>query len=323
MSKAVVIIGAGASADFGVPTLRDLFKDRHAREYLMQDEWLHRNLKKIFWTPRGHNIDSSDKSLTVEEMLTILKDWENDPKLNNLINISALPKFKRHLYVLIKKAVYDGKSSQGAHLNPLLEFCEENYKLTTWSSFNWDCLFESSFWYTFRKNPNLLIDLDNWRSDTSKHEFLKLHGGINWWIIEKRLTYLQFGSSGSLQQEWRNYANETKNSNTPVILEPSAYKYMDPLYQQTLECQWKVFFDRLCKATHVIIVGYTMPDSDKEARSRIISAFQINPKCKWIVVDPSQEVHDRYLRLLGYERLKCIGLGLSGFNNDLANNLRF
>ena len=37
MSKAVVILGAGASSDFGVPTLQGIFKDKWARQYLKQD----------------------------------------------------------------------------------------------------------------------------------------------------------------------------------------------------------------------------------------------------------------------------------------------
>jgi hypothetical protein len=70
MANAVVILGAGASADFGVPTLRGIFKDRHARTFLNSRKTFNKRLNEIFWTPRGHTVDTSDQSLTIEEMLT-------------------------------------------------------------------------------------------------------------------------------------------------------------------------------------------------------------------------------------------------------------
>src|SRR2546430_1896515 len=69
--KIVVVMGAGASADFGVPTLRSIFKDPQADAYLKRDEVLHDWLLKTFWGPRGHSVATSDQSITVEEMLTV------------------------------------------------------------------------------------------------------------------------------------------------------------------------------------------------------------------------------------------------------------
>ena len=96
-------------------------------------------------------------------------------------------RFRRSLYVLIKKAVYDGKNTQGRHLNPVIKFGSDHFDQVTWASFNWDCLFEASFYYSSgpnslaRHNPNVVINLLNWRHSASCHTFLKLHGGINWW----------------------------------------------------------------------------------------------------------------------------------------------
>ena len=57
MSKAVVILGAGASSDFGVPTLQGIFKDKWARQYLKPDSFLAQKLDEIFWAPRGHTLN--------------------------------------------------------------------------------------------------------------------------------------------------------------------------------------------------------------------------------------------------------------------------
>jgi len=81
MARAVIILGAGASADFGVPTLATVFKDLRAQLYLMLNPPVLSQLEQFFWTPRGHSLATSDQSVTVEDMLTILRDWENEPNV--------------------------------------------------------------------------------------------------------------------------------------------------------------------------------------------------------------------------------------------------
>jgi len=120
MANAVVILGAGASADFGVPTLRSVFKDAYAQLYLSTDAVLRQRLEEIFWQPRGHTLQTSDQSLTIEEMLTILRDWEQEECLAARPDKGMLHDFRTRLYVLIYNAVFAGKSSKSAHLNPLI-----------------------------------------------------------------------------------------------------------------------------------------------------------------------------------------------------------
>ena len=153
------------------------------------------------------------------------------------------------------------------------------------------------------------------------HEFLKLHGGINWWVIRQRLTYLQFGYRGELEKKWEDYAAAQESEDMPVILEPSAYKYNDPIYR-FLEPQWKKLFERLCEADVVIVVGYSLPEGDTQARSKILTAFQTNPECRWLIVDPSDFTRERYRRLLGTRSLRFHPAGLAGFNNDIQANLQ-
>ena len=225
MPKAVLILGAGASADFGVPTLRRIFKDPQAQLYLKQNPQLHEQIQRVFWEPRGYNLQTSDQSLTIEEMLTILRDWEqeNCPKPKEDFHA-----FRQLLYVLIYKAVFTGKSSSGQHLNPLIWKCGSRLEQITWASFNWDCVFEASFYYQSggpgpyggRHNPNMLIDLAGWRRGYGKHEYLKLHGSINWWVIGGRPTYLSFGGwQSELSSKWRDYGNGNCGDDFPIILE--------------------------------------------------------------------------------------------------------
>lgn len=327
MSKAVVILGAGASADFGIPTLKGLFQNGQVRQYLRQHPTLHSRLCEIFWNRRGHNLDSSDRSLTIEEMLTLLRDWEKDPGPNRP-DVSFAEDFRKSLYIVIKKAVFDGRNTRPEHLNPVIDICNAKYERVTWASFNWDCIFDASFWYwqpyqgpRSRSNPRLVIQMENWFGEWHKHEFLKLHGSINWWMINNRLTYLPFSSTGGLTAKWQEYEATPDCRDRPVILEPSAYKYHDPLYT-ILEPQWSHFFQRLCEADSIIIIGYSLPEADVQARLKLMTAFQMNPSCKWLVIDSSEQTITRYKRLLGDTCLTAKEMGLVAFNADIRRHMQ-
>lgn len=250
----VVILGAGASAGFGVPTLRQLFKDAKARQYLRQNRFLRETLEEVIWSPRGHNLEKSHLGFTIEEILTLLRDSERQSyELPSVLNAREVERFRRDLYVLIKKAIYDGKSSSKACLNPLLRFVKARASKATWASFNWDCLFESSFYYSSadpgmpRTNPSLAVQLSGWTGNQStRHVFLKLHGGINWWFENDRIRYLPFGSQPELNDRWAAY-EAGQAGGEPVILEPSYYKYSGPMYER-LKPQWERFAKALASA---------------------------------------------------------------------------
>src|SRR5690242_10648741 len=252
--NAVVILGAGATAGFGVPTLRSLFKDQHAREYLAQNARLLSWLRDLIWTPRGLDLESSHLGPSVEDILTLMRDSERqDYGLPQILTGADLASLPQGLYVLIKRAIYDGKSSRRAVLNPLLHTMRQHAQHTTWASFNWDCLFEASFWYSSgpyagRVNPELAIEVMGWGdvSQAGRHTFLKLHGGINWWYINGQISYLPFGVNPELNARWWAYERGTAEGE-PVILEPSHYKYAGPIYT-LLKPQWQSFAAALLMA---------------------------------------------------------------------------
>lgn len=331
MSKLVVILGAGASADFGVPTLGGLFKDTHSKIYLQKNTWLLNHLEQIFWKPRGHDLRTSDESLTVEEMLTILRDWEQEKTVPPKLSTDDLARFRKEIYVLIYKALFEGKSTKSAHLNKLLDFARVQFDQVTWASFNWDCIFESSFWYssgdwgppgqTNRRNPRLVVNLKNWNNGGSKHIYLKLHGGINWWYDNKSLCYCRFSGSGDLASKWATYASEAVPTSHPVILEPSYYKYTDSLYD-LLKPQWEHFLKSLIEADYVLVIGYSLPSADSQARCKMLTAFQANLTNSWAVIDPSTEVVKHYRRLFGKTRIQSSLGTLVAFNNDFEQNFQ-
>lgn len=308
--RCVIILGAGASAPFGVPTLRHLFQDAHARRYLDENPAFNKILHDVFWTPRGLNLDSSHQGLTLEEILTVIRDYEKHTFGVKNLSKTDVTNFRKHLYALSKRAVFDGKSSTGRHLNSLILFTKERFKHTTWGSFNWDCLFEASFYYhgghtwEHRSNPTIAVTLRNWRATYNSTLFLKLHGGVNWWYENNGLSYLPFGPGGELDKHWSAY-EQNKVEGHPVLLEPSFYKYDDPVYN-LLKPQWDRFVQELLQAHVIIVIGYSLPEADPEARRALTIAFQGNQSAKFIVFDKSDWVRDRYERIFGKTRLRCV-----------------
>jgi hypothetical protein len=303
-----------------------VFKDPFATRQLDRDEFLRTKLNEIFWAPRGLTLDTSERGPNVEEILTMLRDSERQTYgLAKLLG-DELPRFRRALYVLIKTAVYDGKSSQGRHLNPLIQFARANFSSMTWATFNWDCVFESSFYYSSgtdgwtRSNPEIVIPLGNWRNTRGRHRLLKLHGGINWWFENNAVTYLPFGYATDLHQRWNEYARDAAPGH-PVILEPSAYKYQDPIYE-ILKPQWNSFVQSLVEADCVIVIGYSLPSMDQDARTAITLAFQQNTAAKWLIINHNAAVCDHYTRLLGSRRVTCLPISLQEFNADIETILR-
>ena len=318
------ILGAGASAPFGVPTLANVFKDLQARRHLRHDEFLLNKLDEHFWGPRGHNLETSNQTLTVEEILTLVRDFEQWPYEIPALLGDETERFRKSLYVLIKKVVYDGKHSRGRHLNSVIRFARQNFDHVTWASFNWDCIFEASFYYSSgnigdysRHNPKLVVNLLNWRYSGSSHTFLKLHGGINWWYEDGSIHYLPFGNQRDLNERWQAY-EENRTTGNPVILEPSYYKYDDPMYE-LLKPQWNRLVESLLEADLVVIIDYSLPPADPEARRALTVGFQSNTDAKLVVVDISEQVCDRYERLFGASRMLPIRQSIADVSEDLQN----
>ncbi|MCH8911787.1 MAG: hypothetical protein IH867_13765 [Chloroflexi bacterium] len=329
MTTAVVVLGAGASADFGVPTLKEMFGDPHAQEYLLEvNRPLRSMLENIFWAPRGYGLATAANSLTVEQMLTILKDIEvNRDQVGSLLP-SATRLVRRGLYSLIKKSIFDDRNSRPAHLNGIIDHLGERFDSVVWASFNWDCIFESSFWYRVpwgmgygsRSNPQLTSPMMNWVNGGPKHRLLKLHGGINWWRVRGQIVYKKFTKNSELDDAWSRFESNRTDEPHPVILEPSSYKYGGDVFN-LLKPQWRVFLNSLVEADVVIVVGYSLPDFDEWARSNMSASFQRNSRAKWLIVDPSQLVIDHYQQLFGIKRVSYAKMTLAEFDADLSNNL--
>jgi hypothetical protein len=153
----------------------------------------------------------------------------------------------------------------------LLAYCRSRFERVTWASFNWDCIFEASFWYSSggpyeRSNPRLAIPLAHYpfAPGDERHTLLKLHGGINWWRVGDDLTYIGYGNDGALDAQWNDYAAGKKHKAEPLILEPSYKVRRNHLDHLSL----RDTFLRRWPAGAIIIVGYSLPEATRSRAQR-------------------------------------------------------
>lgn len=330
MPDAVVILGAGASADFGLQTLPYLFQDQASISYLRNNPDFARQLEEIFWEPRGYDRETSHRGVNIEEMLTLIRDWEEMDDPPQIVAETDLSTLRTQLYVLIYRAVYRGKSSRAAHLNDLIDFCREEFDNTIWASFNWDCIFEASFWYSSSPVPSpnrrgylpyIPLDFPQWRREDRDHTLLKLHGAVNWWVIDGELTWCDWGDRQRLDELWGDFERGEMGETFPVILEPSFYKYEDEAPFEYLETMWNRFQSSLSNARYVIVIGYSLPVADERSVSVINTSVEQNPESEWLIVDTEQYVADRYERMIGEDWVSWFEGPLREFADDTVDNL--
>jgi hypothetical protein len=88
-----------------------------------------------------------------------------------------------------------------------------------------------------------------------------------------------------------------------------------------LRPQWEQLIRALVEADCVIVVGYSLPESDSAARSAISLGFQLNPRANWLIIDPASWVCERYSRLLGQKCFSQICEKLEDVNDRLSEEL--
>lgn len=66
-----------------------------------------------------------------------------------------------------------------------------------------------------------------------------------------------------------------------------------------------------------IVVGYSLPEADSEARSAMMLGFQANPDALRVIIDPSSAVQDRYAQLHGERHLMQLPGSLEDWNEHL------
>lgn len=160
-----------------------------------------------------------------------------------------------------------------------------NPKRTSIITFNYDDLIERSaervgvdFNFGFSKVPEISGDV---RYSNDGLSILKLHGSVNWAYAGKR---------NSKFTVFRNYESVLAERLTPEIVPPTWNKAI----ADRLSGVWMSAIDRISTATKLVIIGFSMPQTDLYFKYLLAAGMKNNLSLRKVVfVDPSDLIAPR------------------------------
>lgn len=338
--RTIFVLGAGASADAGVPMMRDFFEraDRiHADEPDTE-----RDAFELVGKARARlQLVQSKARFDIRNLESVFAAFEMASLLGRLGNLQAaevdglVDAMRRVIVVTIERCMLARLDSRGrilppqpyGHFGALIRKLVDVGHTVSILTFNYDCGVEMGLLMS-KLDVNYGFDATDETQDNI--ELLKLHGSLNWarcstcgsmqahrvqdvvrdqeaaWRIssppEGPYCRVPFSSSLSRLTPQCQHGLDTY----PVIVPPTINK--TGLHME-LQPVWRRAAARLAEAHNVFIVGYSWPDGDSffhqlyalgTVGEVILSNF-------W-VCDPNPQVRERFhTELLGQQALDCLG----------------
>ena len=328
----VYVFGAGASVHLEAPVTKDfvykgfsLFRDAKVHgSYKIQDgpfrltaQLIDRlygtNLEKLINDPLSyHNLKHEVSPINIEELLSFVD-------LGRRRKDEWLPfkEFQRALYEFIfttleqstiwKRADSSADRRRNCY-DKLIDYVMPIDDINCMISFNYDLFLDKAavihnhhivgnYHLPFKHIENFPDYEDRVRQGWKEKDIhlLKLHGSLNWGYCphckEVFLTYYQ---------EYRNIFKkrcpECKNQLEPILVPPTYFKD----FPELLANVWKVAEDYLKRADRLIIIGYSFPDIDIEAKWLFKRAICKNTnKPSLTIVNPDQNIKEKIVNFFG------------------------
>lgn len=298
MRNIVVLLGAGASFDYGAPLMKDFYKVAseifvNTRDPKVKDHFttVFEFIDKLQKAQAKANIDlhNIEQVYTALEMAKLLglehlrvagKSWSKmDASMRFFLThciesqtvLPPSPKMHAHKQRSDSTTIA-GLTRRKSNMGTVAAYIQ-GLKKKGWDvsilSFNYDLVAEATL-----SNSNLKVDycLDGGldKIDVNTVPLLKLHGSINWQpITEKRRVKLQVMSYDELGNSSNHHLYSVNNSQqvvtnlsrafTPFVIPPVWNK---ATYQSALSKVWKVAANQLSEASHVYCLGYSLPVTD-------------------------------------------------------------
>ena len=325
MRNRVFIIGAGFSADAGIPLTTDLLGDAIEQIRLEEPE-IFRELNSIVEHYYKIESDAIDyRFIDLSELLTILHFEEisyyaskHKKEIGQSEIVSAI-RYYLSKVVAMKTPAYDN-IPEFYH-----KFVDSLKHFDVVLSFNWDCLLESlllkrsiNFNHNFKFNNTIMI--------------AKPHGSINWsskkdsnlnvnWSAIGLLRHLgdsevYFSNDLLTKENWNSSFTQSKFD--PLIVLPGLGKSFDVL---KLSPYWSNLSFAVGFAKQIFILGLGLPEDDFLLSKMLMNIFpQTNDDTDIIIVNPDPYSRSNYSFLLGDRKVQFVCEKLSNrifnFYND-------
>ena len=193
--------------------------------------------------------------------------------------------------------IYDGF----VHL--ILGDLQKNYTENTIISFNYDCIVEK---YLIRNSvlPEYCINAkwygNNFGIREKKFKILKVHGSMNWYFCPNCNDYIillnpadDFLGKFSIKANCEKCKKEV--SMTPLIIPPTWNKVE---HKSQLKNVWRETLIELFNARNIIVIGYSIPDTDLYFRYLLTLALSKNHNLKRIFfINPDPKANNDFKKL--------------------------
>lgn len=267
------------------------------------------NVWKLYGRTSGIRLEAAYRDIETRAIIGEMVKPKNQPK--------QWGKIQREFVELVRRVyVHTTCNEEKKHLKPkqsqihkdILKFLKEGDTIVT---FNYDLLIEESFETAELWNPitgygaKFGGHMSSWGrrwfkgrnhdGSESKIKLLKLHGSINWEASGRKLSENPYSVQGA------NRKNKTWRNQPISILAPGWKKDIE----KKPYCDfWKLAGKELSRCRTLIILGYSLPETDLVARSLFAEVVRNravrqskNKLSQLHIADPSPDVKEKFINL--------------------------
>lgn len=312
----VYVLGAGFSKEANMPLTKDfLIRMREAADWLETNEDTQsikhirdvfdfrlkasgaayrvniniEDIEQLFSLAAAKESNSFNEAI-VESIAATLNYCERIAERKN-IDLTISSEFAKRLPKAILKNDVEYNNISNSYLcysydyyigNMLGIFKKNNVDTNnTFLSFNYDTILENSLWNLGYKVNYGIKGIDapsELHNSESGIKVLKLHGSINW--------KLKPGSMGLFIQAFRNYDDTSESKGDRVLLPPTWQK----TFSGHLQYVWKNAVSAISTATRLVIIGFSIPETDIHFKYLLSAGLQDNISLREIVfVNPMEK----------------------------------
>lgn len=346
MARIVFILGAGCSARAGAPLMKD-FLDVAERVGRKAPEHLIESFRTVFEGYDELQRVFSKSTLDLLNIESLFAAFEMADILGHLGDLSPeqvsglVPAIRRVIVHTLEESMIFPLEQERVIKAPLpyTQFAESIIRLkkihdVSVMTFNYDVGLDHGF-----LDCNAALDYCTgvFRSDNPTIEVMKLHGSLNWSYCEKceRLTapslsdlYRTRGMTAERREDGltrlfvSNYSRIQCDQcrcvpPEPAIVPPTWNKTYE--YKQGIALVWKRAARRLSEAEHIVVMGYSLPETDQFFHYLYalgtISATRLK---RFWVLNPDVTVKERFETHLGPTARSRFEFSAERFTSALA-----
>lgn len=289
--KIVFILGAGFSKEAEAPLINE-FLQKAKDIYANQDERLRDYERGFFEKVFKYYSSLSTARLKVNFDIDNIEDFFSILDIN--ITTSQDPSLKEIrealIYLIIKTLdISINEQKYKFYDNFLKELYNKSFKLS-FLSFNYDLVLERSL-DNGNCSFNYCADPDRIPIKDTETKVLKLHGSSNW-LFCNSCSNLSILGKKVLGDLYNQNCKKCGEKVTPLLIPPTWNKQLGLPYFKNV---WHSAFEEIKSANKIIIIGYSLPETDIYFRHFLSLSLKDNNRLrKIIVVDPNKQIRNKY-----------------------------